>query len=102
MICVLATIEVKEGMREAFLEKFKALVPKVHAEEGCLEYGPMIDLPTNIPAQGPPRDNVVVVVEKWASVEALEKHLMAPHMLEYRKEVKDIVVGMQLQILQPA
>ena len=47
-------------------------------------------------------DNVVTVVEKWASVEALEAHLMAPHMLEYRKRVKPMVVGTSLEILEPA
>lgn len=102
MICVIATIELGDGQRGAFLEKFKQLVPKVHAEDGCIEYGPMVDVPTNIPVQPPQRVNVVTVVEKWESVEALEAHLMAPHMLEYKKAVKDIVKGMSIQVLEPA
>ena len=101
MICVIATIEVSEGRREAFLEEFSRLVPKVRAEEGCIEYGPMVDVPTNIPVQPPERDNVVTVVEKWESVEALETHLIAPHMLEYKKAVKDIVKGLSIQVLEP-
>lgn len=101
MIYVIATIEVKAGGRDEFLKIFHALVPKVHAEEGCLEYGPTIDIATNIGIQPPPRENVVVIVEKWASVEALENHLMAPHMADYRKAVKDLVTGMTIQILQP-
>ena len=102
MLCVLATIDVAEGRRDEFLTVFRALVPKVLAEEGCLEYGPMIDLETNLPAQSPARENTVVIVEKWASIDALETHLMAPHMLDYRKAVKDVVRGMSLQILAPA
>ena len=102
MICVMATIQLVEGRREDFLKIFKELVPKVQAEEGCLEYGPMVDLPTNLPAQGEVREDVVVIVEKWESIEALEAHLMAPHMLEYRKASKDLVVSTSLQILQPA
>ena len=102
MICVIATIEVNEGQRDAFLKEFAQLVPKVRAEEGCIEYGPMIDVPTNIPVQSPERKNVVTVVEKWESVEALETHLIAPHMLEYKKAVKDIVAGMSIQVLEPA
>ena len=30
-----------------------------------------MDVPTDIAAQGPPRDNVVTVVEKWSSLQAL-------------------------------
>jgi quinol monooxygenase YgiN len=102
MLCVLATIDVAEGRRNEFLNVFGQLVPKVRAEEGCLEYGPMIDLETNLPAQPPLRANTVVIVEKWASIDALQTHLMAPHMLDYRKAVKDLVLGMSLQILAPA
>lgn len=102
MICVIATIELAEGCREDFLAAFGEVVPRVLEESGCLEYGPMIDLTTSIPSQPPVRDNVVTVVEKWESPEALEAHLMAPHMLEYRKAVKDMVIGTSLQVLQSA
>ncbi len=102
MICVLATIEVQPGHRDEFLAQFRQIVPKVQAEDGCLEYGPMVDFATNLEAQPPERENVVVVVEKWQSVDALEAHLMTPHMVEYRKAVKSLVLGMQLQVLGPA
>jgi quinol monooxygenase YgiN len=62
----------------------------------------MIDFPTSIPAQPPARSDVVTVVEKWESIEALEAHLMAPHMLDYRKTVKDLVVDTTLLVLEPA
>lgn len=102
MICVLATIEIVEGRREEFLAIFKELVPKVLAEDGCIEYGPWLDLPTNIGAQPPSRENVVTVLEKWESVEALEAHLLAPHMTEFRKATDGMRAGILLQILQPA
>ena len=102
MVHVIATVELKEGARAAFLKEFHQLMPKVHAEQGCLEYGPAIDLPTNIPVQLPPRPNVVVVVEKWADLPALQTHLQAPHMAEYRARVKEFVQSVKLQILQPA
>ena len=102
MICVIAEIEVAEGRRDEFLAEFHKLVPKVLAEAGCLEYGPMEDVPTSIGAQSPARDNLVTVVEKWESVEALEAHLMAAHMVEYRKSVKPMVAGTSLKILKPA
>ena len=34
--------------------------------------------------------------------DALRAHLGAPHMAEYRARVKDLVVGVRLQVLQPA
>jgi quinol monooxygenase YgiN len=102
MIRVIATIEVHSGRREEFLKIFHALVPHVRAEEGCREYGPMIDVPTSIGAQIPLRENVVTIVEQWDDLEALEAHLIAPHMLEYRKAVKDLVAGVTLQVLTPA
>lgn len=100
MICVLASIEVAEGRRNEFLAAFEQVVPKVLAEQGCIEYAPMVDVETNIPAQPPPRTNVVTVVEKWESLDALEAHLMAPHMLEYRKAVAAMVAGTKLLVLE--
>lgn len=102
MICVIATIEVAEGRRGELLAEFRKIVPKVLEEAGCLEYGPMVDVPTSIAAQPPARDNVVTVVEKWERIEALESHLIAPHMLEYRKAVKEMVAGSRLLVLEPA
>jgi quinol monooxygenase YgiN len=102
MIYVLATIEIAAGKREKFLAEFKNNIPNVLAEDGCLEYVPTIDLPTRISAQGDERTDVVTVVEKWDSLEALEAHLVAPHMIEYRAKVKDLVNGASLQILTPA
>jgi len=102
MIFVIATIELAEGRREEFLREFKEVVPKVRAEEGCLDYGPAIDFETNIPAQGSVRENVVTVIERWANIDMLESHLMAPHMIEYRKAVKEMVVRTTLQVLEPA
>ena len=102
MIFVIATIELAEGRRDEFLEIFAALVPKVRQESGCIEYGPTVDVETNIPAQGPARADVVTVVEKWESIETLEAHLMAPHMMEYRKKVKPLVVRTSLRVLEPS
>ena len=101
MIYVLATINLHSGRRANFLDEFKRNVPNVLAEQGCLEYVPSLDVETTIPAQGPPRPDVVTVVEKWADLAALEAHLIAPHMLAYRAKVKDMVQGVSLQVLTP-
>ena len=102
MIYVIATVQLTDGHREEFLEEFRRIVPLVRQEQGCLEYGPAIDVETSIPAQVALRPNAVTVVEKWESLEALQDHLMAPHMMEYRSRVKGMVQGTELQVLEPA
>ena len=102
MIYVIASVELKQGRRDDFLAEFRKIVPLVREEKGCLEYGPTVDVATDIAAQGDVRENVVTVVEKWESIEALENHLIAPHMMEYRGTVKGMVSGTRLQILEPA
>jgi len=101
MIHVIATIEVTAGRRDDFLAEFRKVVPSVRDEEGCLEYGPNIDVETNIDAQGGTREDFVTIVERWESLDALEAHLIAPHMVEYRTRVQDMVKGVSLQILEP-
>lgn len=102
MIHVIATIELAAGQRDAFLAEFRKVVPHVLMEAGCLEYGPTVDAATDIPAQLPPRADAVTIVEKWESVEHLKRHLVAPHMEEYRPRVKPMIVRTTLMILAPA
>jgi len=102
MIYAIATVEIADGKRAAFLEEFHKVVPDVRAEAGCLEYGPAIDFPSGIEVQEPLRDNVVTIMEKWKNLDSLMAHLTAPHMKTYRKNVKDLVVGMKINVLQPA
>jgi len=102
MIHVIAVIEVVDGRRDAFLKEFHRVVPLVRQEVGCLEYGPAVDVPTGIAAQRPIREHTVTVIEKWDSLDALQAHLAAPHMAEYRERVRDLVVAVDLQVLAPA
>ncbi|OWK43494.1 putative quinol monooxygenase [Fimbriiglobus ruber] len=102
MLHVIATIEVAAGRRAELLAEFHRLVPLVRAEEGCIEYGPAVDAVTPIAVQAPVRPDVLMVVEKWASLEALQAHSKAPHMAEYRQRVVGLVQRVTLQILEPA
>jgi quinol monooxygenase YgiN len=102
MIFVIATIDLNPGTRDSFLKEFHQIVPLVHAEAGCLEYGPTTDASTDVPTQMPWRADTVTVVEKWESLEHLKAHSVAPHMVAYRPKVKDFVRSVTLQILEPA
>ena len=102
MICVIVRIKVSAGRRDDFLIEFRKIVPKVLAEEGCVEYGPWIDVPTNIEIQPPERTHTIVCVEKWESLDALEAHLVTPHMIEFRKATEGLRAGIELEIIGPA
>ena len=101
MIHVIASITAKASERDAFLEIFKANVPKVLEEEGCVEYSATVDFPTEVPIQET-NANVVTIVEKWETFPHLQAHFTAPHMLEYKTKVEDIVEEVSLKILQEA
>jgi quinol monooxygenase YgiN len=101
MINVIASIHVKEGRVSEFIEIFKANVPKVLEEKGCVEYMPTIDAPTGLPPQEL-NNNVVTIIEKWGSLEDLQAHITAPHMLAYKEKVKDIVDKVSLKVLMEA
>ncbi len=101
MIHVIATIELNPGTRDAFLAEFRKLVPQVRAEAGCLEYGPAVDVASGAAAQPRVRENVVVVVEKWTDLAALDAHSKAPHMDAYRPKVKAFVKTVTLHVLTP-
>lgn len=101
MIHVLASIRVKAGEMGRFLEIFKANIPKVLAEEGCIEYFPARDAATELQVQVLEPDTVTVI-EKWESLSALLAHLEAPHMAAYRDKVEGIVEGVSLKILTEA
>ena len=98
MINVIASIHIKEGRLSEFIEIFKANIPKVLEEKGCVEYVPTIDVPTGLPPQEL-NNNVVTIIEKWGSLEDLQAHLTAPHMLAYKENVKDLVEKLSLKVL---
>ncbi len=102
MIHVIATISLEPGVRERFLEILSGNVPKVLAEEGCIGYAPTVDIASGIAAQGPLREDTVVIIEAWDSIGSLQAHLQAPHMTAYREQVSALVRSVGLQVLQSA
>ena len=70
-------------------------------EKGCVEYVPTIDIPTGLPIQKL-NNNVVTIIEKWGSLEDLQTHLIAPHMLAYKEKVKNLVDKVSLKVLTEA
>ncbi|MEX2672643.1 MAG: putative quinol monooxygenase [Phycisphaeraceae bacterium] len=103
MIHTIAFIRIKPGGRERFLEIFHALVPEVLAEEGCLAYGPTVDVDAGLgDVQVGPDENMVTVVEQWESVPHLQAHLAAPHMDRFREEAGELIESLTVRVVEPA
>jgi quinol monooxygenase YgiN len=102
MIHVIAIITAKPGQRGPILEAFRANMPAVHAEQGCIEYGPAIDAAGIGGFQTKFGDDTFVVIEKWASKEALAAHAASPHMAAYGAKTRDLIASRVIHVLEPA
>jgi quinol monooxygenase YgiN len=102
MIHVVAIITAKPGKRDEVLAAFRANMPAVHAEKGCVEYGPTIDAPDMGPIQTAFGDDTFVVIEKWETKEDLKAHAAAPHMAAYAAKVKDLLASRVIHVLTTA
>ncbi len=101
IVHVLAIITAKPGKRDEILTAFRANVPSVHAEDGCIEYGATIDTEDVGGLQTPFGDDTFVVVEKWQSLSALKAHAAAPHMAAYGAKTKDMIASRVIHVLSP-
>jgi len=101
MIYVIASIHVKKGRLQDFIEVFKSNVPNVREERGCIQYFPTVDINADLPPQILD-ENVMTVIEHWDSLDALRDHLATPHMLAYKEKVKGIVEDISIKVLQEA
>ncbi len=102
MIHVLAMITAKPGKLDEVLATFEANVPEVRAEAGCIEYGGAVDLDVFGSVQAKIGPDTFMVIEKWASPEALKAHLETPHMKAFGAATADLVVGTVFHVLTPS
>ena len=101
MIHVIAVITAKPGKRSQILEAFRANVPNVHAENGCIEYGAAVDADDALAFQTKYGPDTFLVVEKWESMAALKAHAAAPHMAAYGARTKELIASRVIHILSP-
>lgn len=83
-IYVVAVLQAKEGQAGALGEVLRQVVPKVRQENGCLRYDLHHDKD---------RAGAFMFYEAWSDDEALAAHGTAPHMLEMRERIKDLVAA---------
>ncbi|MFI5800561.1 putative quinol monooxygenase [Streptomyces sp. NPDC051677] len=83
-VVMVATIVAKPGQEELVEKTFKAAIPAVHAEPGCLLYA----LHRKAGATGE-----FVMIEKWASQEALGAHMKGAAMREIGTALAQALAG---------
>ncbi|MCA8926876.1 MAG: antibiotic biosynthesis monooxygenase [Alphaproteobacteria bacterium] len=98
---VIAVITTKPGKRQEVLDLFRANVPAVKAEDGCLEYGATVDC-ADAGFAAKYGDDTFVVVEKWASLAALGAHAASPHMKAYGAKTKDLLADRVIHVMSDA
>jgi quinol monooxygenase YgiN len=102
MIHVLAIVTAKPGLRDAVLKEFRANVPNVYAEKGCIEYGLVIDAEGAGSIQTALGRDSFAVIEKWESMEALKAHGAAPHMAAHAEKTRPMIGNRVIHVLSPA
>ena len=83
-VVVVATAEAAPGQEEKVEQAFRTAVRAVHGEPGCLLYALHRD---------PRSPSTFVMVEKWASLEALRDHGRAPALTELGATLKDLMAA---------
>ena len=101
MIHVIAVITAKPGKRDEILGHFRANVPAVKAEKGCIEYGATVDADGMGSFQTQFGADTFVVVEKWESTAALKAHSAAPHMAAYAAKTRENIASRIIHVLSP-
>ncbi|MCL5260318.1 MAG: antibiotic biosynthesis monooxygenase [Gammaproteobacteria bacterium] len=86
------------GKRNAYIEEYKKLAPFVRQEVGCLEYEIFVDS-LDLRFDNEKRDNAVVLLEKWESIEALQNHSRSNFLMEFKEKVKNMRQNSKYELL---
>lgn len=102
MISVFAVMTAKEGKKQQVLDIARSILEKVRAEKGCHVYRLVEDVQANLPFQKKLGADSFAFVEEWESLEALEAHLITPHMKDYAEKTADLLWDSDIYVMQSA
>jgi quinol monooxygenase YgiN len=102
MIHVVAIITAKPGQRDNILAAFKDNMPAVHAEQGCIEYRPVVDADNAGPIQTDIGADTFMVIEKWETMDDLAAHAKSAHMAAYAEKVGAHIAERAVHVLTDA
>ena len=90
---VVVLARAKPGRGDEAAAAFQEVAVPTHGEEGCIVYA------LHRVANDPER---LVLVERWASREALDQHLATPHLTAFREDSHDLwAEPMEILIVDP-
>ena len=101
MIHVIAVVTAKPGLRNTILDAFRANVPAVRAEDGCIEYSAAVDAEAALPIQTQYGPDTFLVIEKWRDMDALKAHAAAPHMAAYGAKTREHIASRIIHVMSP-
>ncbi len=86
VVAIVTAAEGKSAQAEALV---RTIIPPTHAEDGCIAFALHRDF------DDPSR---LVLIERWTSREALDRHLATEHLAAFRAQMPD-VAGAPVQVL---
>ncbi|MGH6663974.1 MAG: putative quinol monooxygenase [Pseudolabrys sp.] len=92
MIYVIAELSIKAGSAEKAAAAARQAVAATVKEDGCITYD------MHLSVSDPTR---LVVVERWASRDALNAHLQTPHLKTWRAAGADFITGRKVDVITP-
>jgi quinol monooxygenase YgiN len=92
-ITVLVSARAKPGRGAELLDMYGELAAATHAEDGCLAF---------TLHRGLDDHDVIALVERWTSKEALDAHLASSHVTAFRRDAAELSDGPStITIAQP-
>ncbi len=92
MIYVVAEVRLKPGMADKAVAAARKVVAETVKEDGCIFY----DMHRSVNVA-----DKIVVVERWASRDALDRHMHTPHLKAWREAGKEFVLERKVEIITP-
>jgi quinol monooxygenase YgiN len=84
MVKLIARVAVKPGQEELVAAALLELAGPSREEPGCLSY---------VPCRAKADPTVLLVLEEWASQEALDAHMETPHFQAFVGKIGDALAG---------
>src|ERR1700744_800631 len=100
MIHVFATITTLPGQRDAVLAFFRKNVAAVLAEQGCISYEAVIDVPEFGGFQTALGNDTFALGERWENADALNAYASSAHMAEYGRNVGPLLAKRVINVLE--
>jgi len=92
VIYVIAELRIRSEMAEKVFAAARNTVAATIKEDGCISY----DMHRSV--SDPSR---LVVVERWASREALSRHLETPHLKAWRAAGAEFILDRNVEVVTP-